>query len=256
VKYFLGPKKYLTRFQIYHTHNTVPMIRYPYNMKNTMFVRKVEKQPPLRKIVYEQLRNAILDGVIPSGTKLYETKISEEMGISRTPVREALHALERECLVIGVDKVGYRIADIAPEDLEEISEIRKAVEALALKRAIDCIGEDDIRVLEDNLKKSESAVTHHKPQQFVQLDAEFHHILCSLSHSERLIRMADALRKEMARFRNSLKENQALAETALQHHQKIVMFVKKKDDLNARKALNEHIDHVRAESQKSFTETA
>jgi DNA-binding GntR family transcriptional regulator len=223
-------------------------------MRNIMFVSKIKKQSPLRKIVYEQLKNAILNGSAPSGARLYETKISEEMGISRTPVREALHALERECLIIGKDKLGYEIVDIAPEDLEEISEIRKTVEVLVLKRAIDRMGKDEIKELEENLKKSEEAVAHGKPEQFVQLDAEFHNILCSSSHSERLIRMADALRKEMMRFRNSLKENKALAEAALQHHKKIVKFLKKKDDLNARRALEEHIDYVKEEYQKMFAE--
>lgn len=219
-----------------------------------MFVSKIKKQSPLRKIVYEQLKNAILNGSAPSGTRLYETKISEEMGISRTPVREALHALEREYLIIGKDKLGYEIVDIAPEDLEEISEIRKTVEVLVLKRAIDRMGKDEIKELEENLKKSEEAVAHGKPEQFVQLDAEFHNILCSSSHSERLIKMADALRKEMMRFRNSLKENIVLAEAALQHHKKIVKFLKKKDGLGARRALHEHIDYIKKEYEKRFTE--
>ncbi len=245
----------MTRIYVYRIQYTVPMKRHPDTPTHTMFVSKIKKQPPLRRIVYEQLRNALLSGAIPSGTKLYETKISEEMGISRTPVREALHALERECLIIGIDKAGYQIADIAPEDLEELSEIRKTVETLALKRAIDRIGENEIRDLEENLEKSESAVAGRKPEQFVQLDAEFHHMLCSLSQSDRLIRMADALRKEMTRFRNRTKEDQALAEVALQHHQRIVMFLKKKDGLNATRTLNEHIEHIREETRKGFTGT-
>ena len=110
-----------------------------------MLMRKIEKQPPLRKIVYEQLKTSILDGAIPKGAKLYETKISEEMGISRTPVREALHALEREYLIKGIDKVGYRIVDMESDDLEEISEIRKSVEALAVKRGIERIGVKEIK---------------------------------------------------------------------------------------------------------------
>jgi DNA-binding GntR family transcriptional regulator len=220
-----------------------------------MFVSKIEKQPPLRKIVYEQLKNAILNGAIPNGTTVRETKISEEMGISRTPVREALHSLEREGLIVGIDKVGYQVVDMTLEDLEEISEIRKAIEAIALQRAIDHIAEGEIKELEENLRKSENAVARQKPGQFVQLDAEFHRILCSLSRSVRLMRMANDLRREMARFRNTMKENQALAEAAYQHHKQIVIFLKKKDYLNASKALNEHIDYIKEESRKRSAET-
>jgi DNA-binding GntR family transcriptional regulator len=94
-------------------------------------------------------------------------------------VREALHALEREFLITAIDKVGYEIVDTDIEDLEEISEIRKTVEALALKKAVDRIGEHDIKDLEENLKKAEKAVRDHKPAVFVQLDAEFHNMLYS-----------------------------------------------------------------------------
>lgn len=213
---------------------------------------KIEKQPHLRKIVYERLKDAILAGAIPKGTKLYESKIAEDMGISRTPIREALHALERDLLIVAIDKVGYEIVDADIGDLEEISEIRKTVEALALKKAIDHVGENEIRNLEDNLKRSEKAVKDHKADLFVQLDAEFHKILCSLSHSERLIRMADTLRKEMHRFRNRTKLNQALAEASLDYHKKIADYLKKKDYRNAKKALNDHINHAEKETRKEF----
>ena len=105
------------------------------------------------------MKDAILTGAIPKGTKLYESRIAEETGISRTPVREALHALERELLITAIDKVGYEIVDTDLEDLEEISAIRKTVETLALKKAIDRIGADEINRLEANLKRAEKALS-------------------------------------------------------------------------------------------------
>ena len=225
-------------------------------MLSKTFSLKIEKQPRLRQIVYEKLKEAILTGAIPRGARLYESKIAEETGISRTPVREALHALEREFLIAAIDKVGYEIVDTDIEDLGEISEIRKTVEALALKKAVDRIGEDEIRELEENLKKAEKAVKERKPDVFVQLDAEFHNILCSLSHSDRLIRMADSLRKEMQRFRNRMRLDQALAAESLRYHQEIVRCLKVKDVRNARKVLNDHIDHAKRETKKEFTSLA
>jgi GntR family transcriptional regulator, rspAB operon transcriptional repressor len=222
-------------------------------MLSKTFSLKIEKQPRLRQIVYEKLKDAILTGAIPRGTRLYESKIAEETGISRTPVREALHALEREFLIAAIDKVGYEIVDTDIEDLEEISEIRKTVEALALKKAIDHIGEDEIKELEENLRKAEKAVKERKSDVFVLLDAEFHNILCSLSHSDRLIRMADSLRKEMVRFRSRTKEDQALATESLRYHQEIVRCLKMKDVRSARKVLTDHIDHARKETKKEFT---
>jgi DNA-binding GntR family transcriptional regulator len=221
-------------------------------MKPQILNFKIEKQPHLRKIVYERLKDAILTGAIPKGTKLYESRIAEETGISRTPVREALHALERELLITAIDKVGYEIVDTDLEDLEEISAIRKTVETLALKKAIDRIGAHEINRLEANLKRAEKALSSYRSDLFIQLDAEFHQILCALSHSERLTRMADALRKEMQRFRSRTKLDHKLAAESLKYHQKIVTFLKMKDYRSAKKTLSDHIDHARRKTQKEF----
>jgi DNA-binding GntR family transcriptional regulator len=75
-------------------------------MDNQIFKSKIEKQPHLRQIVYEKLKDAILTGAVPKGTKLYESKIGQETGISRTPVRETLHALERDMLITAIDEGG------------------------------------------------------------------------------------------------------------------------------------------------------
>jgi DNA-binding GntR family transcriptional regulator len=221
-------------------------------MENQIFKSKIEKQPHLRQIVYEKLKEAILTGAVPKGTKLYESKIAQETGISRTPVREALHALERDMLITAIDKVGYRIVDTDLEDLDEISEIRKTVETLALAKAIGRIGDHEIGELEENLKMSEKAVADRKADLFVQLDAEFHRLLCSLGRRERLMRMADTLRKEMHRFRNRTRLNHALAAESLHYHQRIVAFLKLKDYRNAKKTLNDHIDHAKRETKKEF----
>jgi DNA-binding GntR family transcriptional regulator len=221
-------------------------------MKQQILNFKIEKQPHLRKIVYERLKDAILTGAIPKGTKLYESRIAQETGISRTPVREALHALERELLIIAIDKVGYQIVDTDLEDLEEISAIRKTVETLALKKAIDRIGAREINRLEVNLKRAEKARRDYRPDLFIQLDAEFHQILCALSHSERLMRMADTLRKEMQRFRSRTKLDHDLAAESLKYHHKIVSFLKMKDYRSAKKALSDHIDHAKRKTQEEF----
>ncbi len=142
-----------------------------------------------------------------------------------------------EMLITTIDKVGYEINDVDTEDFEEISEIRKTVELLAVKKAMDHIGEADVKRLEQNVTKSEKVLKDRKPELFVLLDAEFHNILCSASGRERLIRMADTLRKEMQRFRTRARLLQPLAEESLENHKKIVHFLKKRDSKNLRKIL-------------------
>ena len=221
-------------------------------MTDELLTLKIEKQPPLRKIVYERLKDAILTGVVAKGTKLYESKIAEDLGISRTPVREALHALERELLVDALDKVGYEVRDADLEDLEEISEIRRTVETLALRKAVSRIGDAEIRVLEENVSQAREAVEEGKPDLFVRLDAEFHRIIAASSRRERLIRMADTLRKEMHRFINRTRFNHALAKESLRYHEEILRFLKEKDYGKAKRALNDHISHARREHHRAL----
>jgi len=221
-------------------------------MTDELLTLKIEKQPPLRKIVYERLKDAILTGVVAKGTKLYESKIAEDLGISRTPVREALHALERELLVDALDKVGYEVRDADLEDLEEISEIRRTVETLALRKAVSRIGDAEIRVLEENVSQAREAVEEGKPDLFVRLDAEFHRIIAASSRRERLIRMADTLRKEMHRFINRTRFNHALAKESLRYHEEILRFLKEKDYGKAKRALNDHISHARQEHHRAL----
>ena len=211
----------------------------------------IVKPPPLRQIVYEKLKEVILSDTIPKGVKIYESRLAEEMGVSRTPVREALHALEREMLISSIDKVGYIVNDVNPEDLEEISEIRKTVESLALKKAIKNVGKEHIEKLERNLSESERILNKGRSELFIHLDAEFHNVLCSMSQRDRLIQMAETLRKEMHRFRNRAKSIHPLAKESLEYHKKIVHFLKKKDYRRAKEMLNLHIDHVKSEISKS-----
>ena len=103
------------------------------------------------------------------------------------------------------------------------------------------------RDFEQNVNKSENVLKDRKPELFVLLDAEFHNILCSVSGRERLIRMADTLRKEMQRFRTRASSLQPLAEESLEYHRKILHFLKKRDGKNLRKILDAHIDQVRRE---------
>jgi GntR family transcriptional regulator, rspAB operon transcriptional repressor len=208
---------------------------------------KIVKPPSLRHVVCERLREAILSGRIPKGTRLYESQLAKEMGISRTPIREALHVLEREMLLSAVDKVGYLIQDADPADLEEISEIRKTVECLAVRKAVEHCGAEDLEKLERNLDRSEKALKDGRVEAFIVLDAEFHHLLCSLSGSQRLIRMAEMLRKEMQRFRSRARSLEPLAAASLRYHKRMIPLLKNKDLESLTKILGEHIEDVKNE---------
>ena len=92
---------------------------------------------PLRDVVFQTLRNAILKGELKPGERLMEIQLAQKLGVSRTPVREALRKLELEGLVIMIPRRGAIVADITIQDLNDVLEVREALEELAVKKACD-----------------------------------------------------------------------------------------------------------------------
>src|SRR5512136_2324873 len=97
----------------------------------------IKKGKTIRRRIYDRLREQLLSGEIPPHVHLIETKIAKEIGTSRTPVREALHSLEIEGLIESIPRVGYVVKSIDAEEVEEICEIRAAIEGIAVRWAME-----------------------------------------------------------------------------------------------------------------------
>ena len=104
---------------------------------------------PLRDVVFQTLRNAILKGELKPGERLMEIQLAQKLGVSRTPVREALRKLELEGLVIMIPRRGAIVADITVQDLNDVLEVRQALEELAVRKACDCATEEQPLTLND-----------------------------------------------------------------------------------------------------------
>ena len=161
----------------------------------------VKKSKTIRRKIYDYLREQLLNGEIPPHQHLIEAKIAKEIGTSRTPVREALHSLELEGLIESIPKVGYVVKPIREPEVEEICAIREAIEKLATRWAMEKAPQKLIEELRKNLSISEEKATHGNPKAFVELDAQFHEIIASLSGSKRLQELSQTLRRHMLRYR-------------------------------------------------------
>jgi DNA-binding GntR family transcriptional regulator len=206
---------------------------------------RIKEPVSIREKVYEVIRNDILNGRIPPGERLIENRLAEEIHTSRTPVREALHLLEREGLLESIPRVGYRVKQIHWDEVEEICEIRAVNETLAARWAMTRIADQDLRALEENLALSEQEVKSGNPQAFVELDAEFHEILARASGSGRLLELCQLLRRHMLRYR---VESLLLAETALQAmkgHRQILGALRKKDPKGIEAAIRDHLEFAK-----------
>lgn len=202
----------------------------------------INQPEPIRKQVYTYLREQILNHTIESSSRLVESQIAKEIGSSRTPVREALHLLEKDGFIEAIPRVGYRVKKLRWKELEEIFEIRWINESLACKWAIRNIDVKNIRALEKNIKDTEQVVNNGTHHLFLNYDEEFHGILVQASGSRHLYELCQHLRRLMLRYRTeSIVRSKPTIKKALEGHIQIFNNLKNKNVKGIEKALEEHL---------------
>ena len=201
----------------------------------------IEDNDTLRKKVLNYLREKILSGAMGPDERLIETRIAREIGVSRTPIREALHSLEQEKLVKAIPRVGYVVTRMQKEEVEEICEIRVAIEGLAIQRAIERAQKQLAKDLRKNILKQRNEISKGNLRAYVELDAQFHEVSAVLSGSSRLIDMTQMLRRHMLRFRIQALYIIETALKSLEGHERILDAVEKGDPRAAVAVLEEHL---------------
>jgi DNA-binding GntR family transcriptional regulator len=202
----------------------------------------IKNSRSIRKRIYDHLREQLLNGEIPPHQHLIETRIAKEIGTSRTPIREALHSLELEGLIESIPRVGYVVKPIKRAEVEEICEIRTAIEGVAARWAMEKAPQKLIEELRENISGSEEKAVHGDPRAFVDMDAQFHEIIARLSGSKRLQELAQTLRRHMLRYRIQsiyLTENVV---RAIEGHKGILDAIEKGDVVEVNKAMRCHIE--------------
>ncbi len=201
----------------------------------------IEQPKTIRQKVYEYLQQAILNGEFKPGDRLVESEIGKTIGTSRTPVREALHTLEREKLIESIPRVGYVVKDISREELEDIAEIRLVLETLALRWACENDVEGLSRSLEENVAKSIYFLELGDLKSFSDMDSAFHEIISRYASSERLQELTLSIRRHMIRYQvHSLHDIENIRR-AITGHEKIVQALKAGNIDDALLELNNHI---------------
>ena len=200
---------------------------------------------PLRVIVYEELKMRILKGEIAPGQRLMEDETSEELGVSRTPVREAIKKLEKEGLVVVEPRRGTYAAQISDNDLIEILEVRESLEALAAQYAAKRMKATQKEKLKSIAEKYNKAVKDGKLTMMIKYDTEFHRILAEGSNNKTLINLIDQLRELLLRFRYLYYDNTARAEKNPAEHQRIIDAIMDGDEKAAHDATLAHIGSLK-----------
>lgn len=202
----------------------------------------IKDSESIRRKVYNHLREQILSGQVAPRQRLIETKIAQEIGTSRTPVREALHNLEVEGLIESIPRVGYRVKFLNPTEVEEICAIRATIEEMAAAWAMDKAHQKLVAELKKNIAQSEKVISAGTVKAFVELDAQFHETIARLSGSPRLLELAQTLRRHMLRYRVESIYTADNVLRAVDGHKGILQAIEKADRSGVGQAIIAHLE--------------
>ncbi|HOJ77242.1 MAG TPA: GntR family transcriptional regulator [Bacillota bacterium] len=205
---------------------------------------KLDNYKPLRELVFETMREAIINGQLRPGERMMEIQLAEEMGVSRTPVREAIRKLELEGLVVMIPRKGAYVAGLSLKDIADVFEIRRALEGLAAELAADRITDQELENLERYLVKISEEIECGDLNKVVEIDTDFHTLLYQASRNSKLTQIINNLREQIQRFRTTSLSLPGRMRVALDEHRKIVEAISSRDGELARKIAQEHIENA------------
>ncbi len=184
---------------------------------------------PLRDVVFNTLRDAILTGKLVPGERLMENQLADKLGVSRTPVREALRMLELENLVELVPRKGAQVLDMSEKDIINVLEVRSALEGLAISLACKKISKEELQQLKNMEVDFERAVADNDVEHFVDIDEDFHDLIFAATGNDKLIQIYKNLRIQLYRYRMAQAKNDTSMPTIVAHHRGIIRAIENRD---------------------------
>jgi DNA-binding GntR family transcriptional regulator len=195
--------------------------------------------------VFENLKQAIIRGDLAPGDRIVETQVAEALDISRTPVREAIHKLEREGLLKKLPKGGFTVMSLSREDIEETFGIRSVLESYAAGLAALKHHEDELKPLEEKIREFKTCLQKGDTVALTKINTEFHNLLYALSRSPKLVRMINDLRDQIFRFRKILLKIDHMPEASNEDHRKMLGAIRERDVAKVEQLVREHISKGR-----------
>ncbi|MEL7566040.1 MAG: GntR family transcriptional regulator [Dehalobacterium sp.] len=213
-----------------------------------------EQYAPIRDNVFDILRNAILNGNFKPGERLAERELAEQLGISRTPVREAIRKLEQEGLVVHIPRKGVVVKSISNDEVVEIFTIRAALEGVAVRLATKNISKEDILYLRTLQDKMENAFNNGKYNEIKGLHIKFNQIIYTAANSPRLYQMIQNFAEYIGNYTQIGYNFPGRLEQAIREHSAILNAITDKNDVLAEKLAIEHIDNTKYAFLKTVNE--
>lgn len=205
----------------------------------------INKPSDLKNWAYETIRKMILNLEIDAGEQLHIEALSEKLGISRTPIREALLKLESEGLARSESRVGFFVQGITKKSLNELFELRELLESYAAERTAASIEKRDIDYLENLQKQSIRAVKSRNLTKFMETEISLHGLIIDKSKNLRLIKMVESIQDLTYRERALSLKSENNVMQSIKEHQRIIDSLKRKDAKLAGRMMREHISAVK-----------
>lgn len=207
------------------------------------FQVKMDEFLPLRDVVFNTLRQAILTGDLKPGERLMEIHLANKLGVSRTPIREAIRKLELEGLVTMIPRRGAEVAQITEKSMNDVLEVRRAMDVLCVELACERISEEALEQLKVACENFEQMVKTQDVKKIARADVELHDIILQATGNSRLIQLVNNLSEQMYRYRYEYIKDFSQHERLVEEHRIIYESLVNKDKETASDAAKTHIDN-------------
>ncbi len=198
---------------------------------------------PLRDVVFNTLRQAILTGDLKPGERLMEIHLANKLGVSRTPIREAIRKLELEGLVTMIPRRGAEVAQITEKSMNDVLEVRRAMDALCVELACERIRREEKLALKEACDAFEDAVKGGDIKSIAKADVTLHDIIVQATGNLRLVQLINNLSEQMYRYRFEYLKDVSQHQNLIEEHRMIYESVTKGDKDAACRAAKLHIDN-------------
>ena len=206
---------------------------------------------PLRDVVFHTLREAILKGELKPGERLMELQLAEKMGVSRTPIREAIRMLEQEGLPVTIPRKGAQVAGMTEKDMEDSLEIRAALDELAVQLACDAITEEQLQQLKVAMRGVEEAIRIGDIKKIAEADVVFHDVIYKATGNEKLVGILNNLREQVYRYRVEYLKDDKSYPILIKEHEELYEGIVKKDKAYVSEVMKKHVQN-QADAVKSI----
>lgn len=218
------------------------------------FQINMDEYLPLRDVVFKTLRQAILKGELEPGERLMEIQLAERLGVSRTPIREAIRKLELEGLVLMIPRKGAEVAKISEQNMRDVLEVRRSLEELAIDLACQRMSPEELLELQETEKEFAKAIQNGDAMMIAQTDEKYHDIIYGATKNQKLVQMLNNLREQMYRYRLEYIKDEDKRQILLVEHDHILKALSLRHVQEAKMAIREHIDNQEITILKNLKE--